>query len=118
MHRSLFLLKVSFENPFNQKGIWQTKIGDAGLYNIDVNVNDDGSIDVITTPEDFFTIKQSLIAKGMQPAQADITMIASTKVLVNDKETAEKIIKLIDTLEDLDDVQSVYSNVDIADEAL
>ncbi|TAK72289.1 MAG: YebC/PmpR family DNA-binding transcriptional regulator, partial [Gammaproteobacteria bacterium] len=80
----------------------------------DIIVNDDKSVDVITTPETFIMIKDLLVKSGLVPAQADVTMIAGTNVPITDKETAEKVVGLIDALEDLDDVQSVYSNADIA----
>lgn len=82
----------------------------------DIIVNEDKSIDVITTPENFITIKESLVKAGFQPAQGEITMLAGTNVAITDKETAEKVLDLIDALEDLDDVQEVYSNADIAEE--
>lgn len=84
----------------------------------DIVVNPDKSADVITTPEDFATIKQALIKAGFQPAQADVTMLAGTQVAISDKDTAEKVVNLIDMLEDLDDVQAVYSNADINDDVL
>jgi YebC/PmpR family DNA-binding regulatory protein len=105
---------ITFPSGVNEDALMSLALD---LNALDVNVNDDGSMDVITTPEDFFTIKSALMAKGMQPAEAEVTMIANTKVLIDDKETAEKVMSLIDALEDLDDVQAVYSNVDIADEA-
>jgi YebC/PmpR family DNA-binding regulatory protein len=84
----------------------------------DVISNEDKSIDVITTPENFIPIKDALVKSGFRPEQADVTMRAATNVSITDKETAEKVVTLIDTLEDLDDVQSVYSNADIAEEIL
>jgi YebC/PmpR family DNA-binding regulatory protein len=84
----------------------------------DVIVNHDKSIDVITTPDTFITIKQNLVKAGFHPVEADITMRAATNVLITDKETAEKVMNLIDVLEDLDDVQAVYSNADIAEHIL
>ncbi len=84
----------------------------------DVVTNDDGSIDVITSPEDFITIKDKLAAQGLKPEEADVTMSAGTSVNIDDKEVGESVIELIDALEDLDDVQSVYSNADIADEIM
>lgn len=79
----------------------------------DVIVNDDKSMEVITTPEEFIATKTMLVKSGFKPEQAEVTMRAGTNVLINDKETAEKVMNLIDTLEDLDDVQTVYSNADI-----
>jgi len=84
----------------------------------DITLHTDKSIEVITLPENFLLIKNQLIKRGFQPQQSDITLIASTEVPVTDKEIAEKVVDLIDALEDLDDVQSVYSNADIAENIL
>lgn len=84
----------------------------------DVIVYEDKSIDVTTKPEDFLNIKNAMLALGLQPVQAEITQIATTNIAISDKETAEKIIRLTDMLEDLDDVQEVFSNADIDEEIL
>lgn len=84
----------------------------------DIVINEDKSADVITTPEIFLTVKTALIKGGFQSAQAEVTLCAMTNVAITDKETAEKIINLIDVLEGLDDVQSVYSNADISEAIL
>ncbi len=84
----------------------------------DVIVNDDKSIDLTTTPEAFPVVKAALEKIGITPVQAEITMAAATDIPVADKDTAEKIMRLSDMLEDLDDVQEVYMNADIADEVL
>ena len=84
----------------------------------DVISNDDHSVEVITTPENFISAKAELNRAGFQPDQADILMRADVNVAISDKETAEKVMNLIDALEDLDDVQSVYSNADVAEEIL
>ena len=83
----------------------------------DVLSNDDGSIDVITTPEDFFTVKDALSEAGLEPTHAQVTMEPSTRVELNLSD-AEKFMKLIDRLEDLDDTQEVYHNADISDEVM
>lgn len=83
----------------------------------DVISNDDGSIDVITTPEDFFTVKDALTEAGLEPTHAQVTMEPSTRVELNLND-AEKFMKLIDRLEDLDDTQEVYHNADISDEVM
>lgn len=83
----------------------------------DVVTNDDGSVDVMTSPENYLTVKDALIAAGFEPDNAEVTMQAATMVEL-DAETAEKMMKLIDRLEDLDDVQDVYSNADISDEIM
>jgi YebC/PmpR family DNA-binding regulatory protein len=81
----------------------------------DVVTNDDGSIDVMTSPEDYLAVKDALIAAGFTPDNAEVTMQASTQTEL-DAEDAEKMLRLIDRLEDLDDVQNVYSNADISEE--
>ncbi len=83
----------------------------------DIEANDDGSIDVTTPWEDFSAVKAALEAAGLEPEGGEVTMIASTTVPV-DASGAETIMGLVDALEDLDDVQNVYSNVDIPDEVL
>lgn len=84
----------------------------------DVVMNDDSSVEVITTPDSFIPIKSALMKAGFSAVAADIVMRAETSVAIEDKDTAEKIMNLIDTLEDLDDVQAVYSNADIAEKIL
>jgi YebC/PmpR family DNA-binding regulatory protein len=83
----------------------------------DVVTNDDGSIDVMTSPEDYLAVKDALIAAGFTPDNAEVTMQASTQTELG-PEDAEKMLRLIDRLEDLDDVQNVYSNADISEEIM
>lgn len=83
----------------------------------DVVTNDDGSIDVLTAPEDFGAVKDALEAAGLMPEAAEVTMRAANSVAI-DGENAERMMRLLDVLEDLDDVQKVYSNADISDEVL
>jgi YebC/PmpR family DNA-binding regulatory protein len=83
----------------------------------DVITNDDGSIDVMTTPEDFADVKEAIIQAGFEPDNAEVTFSAATKSEL-DQEMAEKLLRMVDVLEDLDDVQEVYTNADISDEIL
>ncbi|HET19330.1 MAG TPA: YebC/PmpR family DNA-binding transcriptional regulator [Chromatiales bacterium] len=83
----------------------------------DVQVNDDGSIEVLTAPEAFQAVVDGMKAKGLVPEDAEVTMRASTQAPV-EGEVAEKLVKMIDMLEDLDDVQAVYHNADLPEEAL
>jgi len=83
----------------------------------DVISHDDGSIDVHTTLETFGTVKDALDAAGLESVHAEMTMIASTETEL-DKDGAEKLMVLIDILEDLDDTQNVYSNADISEEVM
>jgi YebC/PmpR family DNA-binding regulatory protein len=81
----------------------------------DVVQNDDESIDVLTAPNDFYSVKEAM-AK-LTPTNAEITMRASTNITL-DLDNAQKMLRLLDMLEDLDDVQYVYSNADISDEIM
>ena len=83
----------------------------------DVVTHDDGSIDVMTAWEDFLAVKAGLIEAGLEPEEAEVTMVASLMVDL-DKDAAEKVIALVDSLEDLDDVQNVYTNANISTEVL
>jgi YebC/PmpR family DNA-binding regulatory protein len=82
----------------------------------DVIAEDDGSIEVQTSPEAFADVVQAMEQGGLQPAASEVTMRASTEVEL-DVETGRKVLAFLDVLEDLDDAQSVYSNADIPDEA-
>ena len=82
----------------------------------DVVAEEDDSIEVITTPETYSDVKAALEAAGLTPENAEITMRASLQVEL-DAETGEKVLRLLDALEDLDDTQDVYSNADIPEEA-
>ncbi|MHC6656194.1 YebC/PmpR family DNA-binding transcriptional regulator [Aeromonas salmonicida] len=81
----------------------------------DVVTEEDGSIEVYTTPNDFGTVLDVLEAAGFKAQNAEVTMIPSTEAEL-DAETAPKLMRLIDMLEDLDDVQEVYHNGSISDE--
>jgi YebC/PmpR family DNA-binding regulatory protein len=83
----------------------------------DVVTNDDQTIDVQTTPESFLDVKHAMIAAGLEPEMAEVTMSPATSVDL-DLEDAEKVMRLVDTLEDLDDVQNVYTNADFSDEVM
>lgn len=83
----------------------------------DVLVQDDGSLDVMTSPENFGGVKDALAKAGLVPVSSEVAMLASTEAEL-DFETTEKLLRLVDHLEDLDDVQNVYSNASISDEIM
>ena len=83
----------------------------------DLTINDDGSMDVITPWEEFGSVKQALADAGLAPDGGEVTMIASSSVEL-DADGADTIMGLVDALEDLDDVQNVYTNAEIPDEVL
>jgi|SRR5690606_24952154 len=83
----------------------------------DVASQDDGSIEVVTSPEQFGAVKDALLKASLEPVASEVAMVASTEAEL-DLETAEKLLRLIDHLEDLDDVQNVYSNASISQEVM
>ena len=82
----------------------------------DVIVADDGSIEVLTAAEDYVAVKQSMTDAGLEPGDSDLTMRASTNTELN-LEDAQKVLRLVDLLESSDDVQDVYYNAEIPEEA-
>jgi YebC/PmpR family DNA-binding regulatory protein len=83
----------------------------------DVVVDDDGSIEVLTDPSEFETVRKAMRKAGLKPENAELTMRADTNTEL-DLDAAGSMVKLLEVLEDLDDVQEVYSNADISDEIL
>ncbi|WP_299340751.1 YebC/PmpR family DNA-binding transcriptional regulator [uncultured Pseudoxanthomonas sp.] len=77
---------------------------------------DDGSIDVVTAPDAFQAVKEAMTAAGLAPGHAEITYRADNDIRV-EGETSLQVKKLLDMLEDLDDVQDVYSNADLGADA-
>ena len=75
----------------------------------DVINNDDGSLEVITGPHDFMAVKDALAKAGFKPELAEVTMKPATEVEFTG-EDAEKMQKLLDAIESLDDVQEVFTN--------
>ena len=82
----------------------------------DIKSYDDGAVEVITSPEAFEAVKKAMEAAGLAPAEANVTMRADNDVAV-DGETAQQVVKLLDKLEDLDDVQNVHHNAELPDSA-
>jgi len=83
----------------------------------DVIGNEDGSVDVYCDPDDFSDVRQGLTDAGFEPENAEITYEADTLTEM-DKDGAEKVLRIVDFMEDLDDVQEVYTNADISPEIL
>ena len=77
----------------------------------DIRVEDD-SYEIVTTPADYAKVKQALTDKGIKIEAAEITMHPKNTVRVEGKD-AEQLLKLVDALEDHDDIKNVYSNFDI-----
>jgi YebC/PmpR family DNA-binding regulatory protein len=81
----------------------------------DVQTNEDGSIDVLCEPDDYPAVLAAMTEKKLEPAFAAVQMLASMNISV-EGEAAETLQKMLDMLEDLDDVQEVVSNADLATE--
>ena len=105
---------ISFQGKIDEDAIMEAAL-EGGAE--DIITNDDNSIDVITSPDNLVDIKDVIVAAGFNPQNTEITMRASTTSEL-DKKSAETMIKLLDALEDIDDVQKVYSNAEIPDEIL
>ncbi|MCG6896326.1 MAG: YebC/PmpR family DNA-binding transcriptional regulator [Thiocapsa sp.] len=102
---------ISFQPGTDEDAVMEAAL-EAGAE--DVIVNDDGSLDVITAPEEHETVKDRLSGAGLDTDAAEVTYNAATVVEL-ERDTAEKVLRLIDVLEDLDDVQEVYHNADITE---
>jgi YebC/PmpR family DNA-binding regulatory protein len=83
----------------------------------DVIVDEDGSIEVLTDPGEFETVRNAMREAGLKADSAEVTMRASTSASLELKE-AGSMVKMLEMLEDLDDVQEVYSNADISEDVL
>ncbi|GMR08069.1 MAG: Dot/Icm type IV secretion system effector transcriptional regulator CvpC [Gammaproteobacteria bacterium] len=105
---------ISYPQGCDEDAIIEVAV-DAGAE--DVLSNDDGSVDVVTAWEALSEVKQAMMDAGLEPEVVDITMTASTSVDL-ELDEAQKVMRLVDMLEDLDDVQNVYSNADFSEEVM
>ncbi|MCU7843390.1 MAG: YebC/PmpR family DNA-binding transcriptional regulator [Candidatus Thiodiazotropha sp. (ex Monitilora ramsayi)] len=105
---------ISFASGIDEDAVMEAAI-EAGAE--DVISNDDSSVDVITTPETFTEVKDALVGASFQPDNDEITYNASTNAVL-DQSDAEKLLRMVEMLEDLDDVQEVYTNAEISDEIM
>lgn len=83
----------------------------------DMTTEDDGTIEILVSPAHFNALKTALIAAKLPPAHAEITQRASVEAEL-DLANAEKMLKLVNLLEDLDDVQKVYTNASLSDDIM
>jgi len=105
---------LSYANDVDEDAVMEAAL-EAGAE--DVITNDDGSVDVMTAWEEFLNVKEAMVTVDFEPAGGEVTMQAD---ILNELDIngAEKILRLVDVLEDLDDVQNVYTNADISDEVM
>ncbi|HRA37577.1 MAG TPA: YebC/PmpR family DNA-binding transcriptional regulator [Pseudomonadota bacterium] len=105
---------ISFAPGASEDRVMEAAL-EAGAEDV-VSYPEDGSIDVLTTPEAFPAVKDALARAGLVADQAGVTMRADNDVAV-EGDTALSVAKLLEWLEDIDDVQDVYSNADLPAEA-
>ena len=86
---------------------------DAGAEDV---VEDDDSFEVLTTPENFSEVREALEKQGIPMAEAEVTMIPQNYVDLTDTEAVKKFTRIIDMLDDDDDVQAVYHNANLPEE--
>jgi YebC/PmpR family DNA-binding regulatory protein len=101
---------IAFPPGTNEERIMEVAI-ESGAEDI---VSDDGVTEVITAVTNFHAVREALLAAGLKPESADIVQRAASEVPLDD-DHGSKLLKLLDALEDLDDVQNVYSNADLPD---
>ncbi len=98
---------------FDEDEVLETAI-EAGAEDVKVQAD---TYEVWTDPKEFYAVKQAFEEKGFKIVQAELTLIPQNTVPL-DKKDAEKVLKLIEALEELDDVQAVYANFDVPEEVL
>ena len=103
---------ISFPTGSDEEKIMEIAL-DAGAH--DIVTNEDGSIDAMTTLETFGAVQDALTAADLEATSAEMTMLASTEADL-DLSSAETLLKLIDAMEELDDVQNVYPHANNPDE--
>jgi len=83
----------------------------------DVVTDDEGRIEVVTAPEDYLAVKDALQGGGLEPGESEVAMVPQSYSDL-DADAGEKVLRLLDALEDLDDVTSVYTNASFPEELL
>ncbi|ABL00277.1 YebC/PmpR family DNA-binding transcriptional regulator [Pelobacter propionicus] len=100
---------ITFDKGLDFEQLFEAAI-EAGAEDVS---EEDEQFEVTTDPSSFIEVREALVAKGFSFANAEVTMIPQTMVALEGKQ-AESMLKLMDKLEDNDDVQNVYSNFDIS----
>lgn len=105
---------ITYDNSVDFDKLFETAIG---LDALDITEEED-QYKVLTSVENFQTVVEGLEAEGFKSVSAEFSRIPQNTVPVSDEKTAEQILKLLDKLEEHDDVQNVYANFDISDDIL
>ena len=104
---------------FDKKAIPEEELIELALEAGAEDVKDqEDQFEIITSPEDFLNVKAAFDEKGLNYELAEITMSPQTTVRIEDTKTAQQLLRLMDALEDADDVQHVYANFDIPDQII
>jgi YebC/PmpR family DNA-binding regulatory protein len=111
-----------FENKglilVDKAGVEEDKLLEVALDAGALDVKDNGKeFEVTVSPADYEKVKQKIEGAGFKPTYSEVTMVPQSTIKLSGKE-AEQMVKLMDGLEDSDDVQKVYANFDIADEEM
>jgi YebC/PmpR family DNA-binding regulatory protein len=104
---------ITFEPGSDEDAIMEAAL-DAGAD--DIITGEDGSIEVITSPDDYSSVSEAILAGGLTPVESEVTERPGNTIEV-DVEAGEKLVRFLDVLEDLDDTQAVYNNAEIPAEA-
>ncbi len=102
------------KNAVNEEKLMEVAL-EAGAEDI---VEDDGGFQILTDPEEFSNVREALENEDIPLLEAGISMIPQNYIEITDEKKAAQIVKLMDVLEDCDDVQKVHSNFDIPDEVM
>ena len=105
---------ITFAPGSNEERIMEVAL-EAGVD--DVNTNNDGSIDILISLEEFEKVRETMKVINLIPSHAEVTILASMEIKL-DRENAEQMERLTEMLKDLDDVQNVYSNAGYPEEVL
>ena len=105
---------ISFPPGTNEDRIMEVA-ADAGAD--DVSSDEDGNVEVVTPVDSFHAVREALLNANLKPESADLVYRATTEIALND-EDGEKVLNMLDALEDLDDVQDVFSNADFPESLL
>ncbi|MFM9268804.1 YebC/PmpR family DNA-binding transcriptional regulator [Halomonas elongata] len=81
----------------------------------EIETLEDGRLEVVTSLDSFGAVKDALVEAGLEPTASDVGLYPDNYARIEDAELGRRIIKLVDRLEDLDDVQNVYTNADFSD---
>ena len=105
---------ITFDESVDYDKLFETAIG---LDALDIT-EDEGEYKVYTTVENFQNVVEGLEKEGLKSVSAELTRIPQNTIEITDEETAGQILKLLEKLEEHDDVQNVYANFDISDDIL